>query len=606
MCGIAGLVGKKLDDSCIDKLRISLKHRGPNNFGKFVNYDNTEIQLFHFRLSIIDLSNLANQPFTSDCGRYTLIFNGEIYNYISIKNILIEKGYKFKSNSDTEVLLYSYIAWGTSFLNLLEGMFAFSIWDNVEESLFIARDRFGEKPLYYFFDNNKFGFSSELRSLNIIREISPKLNIDSLSVYLKYQTVPFENTLINGIYCLKPGHYLVYKDKNIIIEPYWNLMDSIKQDVDKGPQSISDFKNILFSSVEKSLISDVPLGLFLSGGIDSSVLTVIAKKYLQNNISTFTVCFDDKLYKDKEFASYVSKLYNTNHHEIFFNPKQIEENVFDALNDIDHPTADGINTWIISKSVKNAGLTVAISGVGSDEIFGGYNTFKRMRIFKMVNKFYPKLISKYSKTSNKYLDFLNSDSNSTAYSYNRTFFTNNWINTLLPNNQLIIDPYVRIGIEFEKLHHSSFNFTSYMELSCYMTNVLLRDADQMSMAHSLEIRSPFLNHKVLESFQGLSKSDKYNYNTPKSILHNIFKDDFSKEFWNRPKQGFIMPWKSWLTNEIKPLSDKIYDKAIEQNIFNKQGLYELKKSFENNKISWSRYWLILSLTNWIDKNNIQS
>jgi len=604
MCGIAGIIGKKLEDSIIEKLRISLNHRGPDNFGQFVNYDSTEVQLFHFRLSIIDLSNLANQPFTSDCGRYTLIFNGEIYNFISIKNILIEKGYRFKTYSDTEVLLNSYIAWGYNFLERLEGMFAFSIWDNVEETLFIARDRFGEKPLYYFFENNKFGFSSELRSLNIIREIPHKLNIDSLSVYLKYQTVPFENTLINGIYSLNPGHYLVFKDKKVNIEPYWNLMGSFKQDVHKGTQSISDFKSILFNSVEKSLISDVPLGLFLSGGIDSSVLTVIAKKYLQKNINTFTVCFDEKLYKDKEYASYVSKLYKTNHHEIFFNANEIEENVFNALNDVDHPTADGINTWIISKAVKNAGLTVAISGVGSDEIFGGYNTFNRMRIFNMFNKFYPKIISKYTKNSNKYFDFINSDSISSAYSFNRTFFTTNWINTLLSNNKLVIDPYLLNGMQFEKLQQSSFNFTSYMELSCYMTNVLLRDADQMSMAHSLEIRAPFLNHKVLESFQGLSKHDKYNYNTPKSVLHNIFKDDFSKDFWNRPKQGFIMPWKSWLSNEIKPLSDKIFNKAIEQNIFNSQGLHELKNSFQNDKISWSRYWLILSLTNWVDKNNI--
>jgi asparagine synthase (glutamine-hydrolysing) len=604
MCGIAGLIGKKLEDSSIEKLRISLNHRGPDNFGQFVNYDSTEVQLFHFRLSIIDLSNLANQPFSSDCGRYTLIFNGEIYNFISIKNILIEKGYKFKTNSDTEVLLNSYIAWGYQFLERLEGMFAFSIWDNVEETLFIARDRFGEKPLYYFFENNKFGFSSELRSLNVIREIPPKLNIDFLSVYLKYQTVPFENTLINGIYSLKPGHYLVFKDRKVNIEPYWNLMGSFKQDVHKGTQSISDFKSILFNSVEKSLISDVPLGLFLSGGIDSSVLTVIAKKYLQKNINTFTVCFDEKLYKDKEYASYVSKLYKTNHHEIFFNANEIEENVFNALNDVDHPTADGINTWIISKAVKNAGLTVAISGVGSDEIFGGYNTFNRMRIFNMFNKFYPKFISKYTKNTNKYFDFINSDSKSSAYSFNRTFFTTNWINRLLPNNKLIIDPYLLNGMQFEKLNQPSFNFTSYMELSCYMTNVLLRDADQMSMAHSLEIRAPFLNHKVLESFQGLSKSDKYNYNTPKSVLYNIFKDDFSNHFWNRPKQGFIMPWKSWLSNEIKPLSDKIFDKAIEQNIFNRQGLHELKNSFQNDKISWSRYWLILSLTNWVDKNNI--
>lgn len=604
MCGIAGIVGKKLGESCVEKLEKTMNHRGPNNFGMFENFDKTPLQFFHFRLSIIDLSNLANQPFRSDCGRYIMIFNGEIYNYISIKNLLINNGFKFKTNSDTEVLLNSFLAWGVDCLNRLEGMFAFSIWDSLEENLFIARDRFGEKPLYYFFENDVFGFSSEVRSLNIIRDTHPKLKNDSLSVFLKYQTVPFEDTLIEGIYSLRPGHYLIYKNNKLSINCYWNLNNSFLNNSETGSQSIDEFKNVLINSVEKSLISDVPLGLFLSGGIDSSVLTVIAKKYLQNNISTFTVCFDDKLYRDKEFASYVSKLYKTDHHNIFFNDNEIEENVFDALNDVDHPTADGINTWIISKAVKNAGLTVAISGVGSDEIFGGYNTFQRMHLFNKYRKFYPKFISKYIQNSNKILDFISSDSQSIAYSYNRTFFTPNWIKKLLPTNQLLMDPYINNGIEFEKINHSSFNFTSYMELSCYMSNVLLRDADQMSMAHSLEIRSPFLNHKILESFQGLSNSEKYKYNLPKGILHKIFKDDFSKQFWNRPKQGFIMPWKSWLSKEIRPLADQIFDKAIEQNIFSKSGLFELKKSFENNQISWSRYWLILSFTNWVDRNNI--
>lgn len=605
MCGIAGVIGKKLSDKTILSLETSLKHRGPNNFGKYINFEKIPVQLFHFRLSIIDLSNLANQPFTSNCGRYTLIFNGEIYNFESIRKILSDYGYVFHTNSDTEVLLISFIKWGIDCLDKLQGMFAFAIWDNLDESLYISRDRFGEKPLYYFFENGEFAFSSEIRSLNLLTTSSAKLNIDQLTSFLKYQTVPFENTLIKNVYSLKPGHYLYLKNGNLKITCYWNLQNSFLNDSNTSNIPIESFKETLIKSVESSLVSDVPLGLFLSGGIDSSILTVIAKKYLQKNISTFTVCFDDNYFKDKEYAAYVAKKYNTDHNEIYFNNKLIEENVFSALNDIDHPTADGINTWIVSKAVKDAGLTVALSGIGSDEIFGGYNTFNRMKLFSRYNKYVPRYLSKFKNNSNKLISFTLSETLSEAYCHNRTFFTKSWIDKLLPTQPILIDPYIENGLQIENSTNiNAFNFTSYMEISCYMSNVLLKDADQMSMAHSLEIRSPFLNHKVFESFQRLNNNDKYNYKIPKGILHRLFKEDFSNSFWDRPKQGFIMPWKSWLSNEIKPLSEIIFKKALNQQIFSESALFELKKSFENNQITWSRYWLILSLTNWIDKNNI--
>jgi asparagine synthase (glutamine-hydrolysing) len=603
MCGIAGVVGKKLTEKTILNLKSTLNHRGPNYFGKYIDLKNIPVQLFHSRLSIIDLSSLANQPFISDCGRYILIFNGEIYNYETIRNILSKHGFVFKTNSDTEVLLYAFIKWGVDCMDKLQGMFAFAIWDNVEESLFISRDRFGEKPLYYYFENGVFGFASEIRSLILLRDDTPKLNKDLLPIFLKYQTIPFENTLVNNIFSLKPGFYLILKNGNLQTNCYWNLEKTYSND--KINISTDSFKQTLIESVENSLISDVPLGLFLSGGIDSSILTVIAKKYLQKNISTFTVCFDDNYFKDKIYASYVAKKYNTNHNEIFFNKKLIEENVFSALNDIDHPTADGINTWIVSKAVKDAGLTVALSGVGSDEIFGGYNTFRRMEFYRKYNKYAPKFLSNLNFNSSQVFNFITAETSSKAYSYNRIFFSDNWINKLLPKKSIPFDPYIENGLKFESnSNFNIFDFTSYMELSCYMSNVLLKDADQMSMAHSLEIRSPFLNHKVLEEFQKLNNNDKYHYNLPKGILHRLFKDDFSNSFWKRPKQGFIMPWKSWLTNELKPLSDKIFSKALEQQIFSESGIVELKKSFENNQISWSRYWLFLSLTNWIEKNNI--
>jgi len=603
MCGIAGILGKKLSESTITELQKSLQHRGPNNFGSFIDYETEVIQLFHFRLSIIDLSNQANQPFISACGRYVLVFNGEIYNYNKIRLDLVKQGFRFYTNSDTEVLLNSFIHWGISCVNYLEGMFAFSLWDRVNRELYLSRDRFGEKPLYYFHDKNIFSFSSELRSLMTMINISPTLNKNIIPIYLKYQNVPFGNTFINSLYSLKPGHYLILKDQKVITKCYWDLKSQFvnytNQEKCLTPLM---FKDILIDCVSKSLQSDVPLGMFLSGGIDSSILTLIAKKYLGKDISTFTVCFDNKLYQDKTYAKYVANYLNTDHNEIFFDDKAIISVVSEALSDTDNPTADGINTWIISKSVKSAGLTVAISGVGADELFGGYNTFRRLNFFNSFHKYIPSFISKYNNDSSKILAFLGSDSISKAYTYNRTFLDSYWINNLLPNYVESDDVYLNHGLEFENLKPNVFNFTSYMELSCYMSNVLLKDSDQMSMAHSLEIRSPFLNHKILESLQQVDF--KHNFSRPKSILYNIFKNDFSEHFWKRPKQGFVMPWNIWLKNELKPMADSLFDAALKQGIFDRDGLIKLKTSFDNNKISWSRYWLILSLTSWVEKNKI--
>ena len=609
MCGIAGLIGKTINKNLINEIKSSLNHRGPDNFGEYYNYDNDYINLWHSRLSIIDLNSESNQPFLSKNEKFVIVFNGEIYNYIELKNKLISLGYSFKTQSDTEVLLNSYIEWNVKCLNYLEGMFAFSIWDKTNNTLFAARDRFGEKPYYYFNEDNFFCFASEIRNLKILNRNNYKINEESLISYLKYQNFSFENTILKNVKSLLPGHYLIFRNNKVKIEKYWDLKRFLVQNQHLKKTSLNEFKSVLIQSVDKSLVSDVPLGVFLSGGIDSSIITSISSKYLDKKISTFSVCFDDPHYNDREYAKYVSKLYNTQHNEIFLDLKNLPETINEALSSVDNPTADGINTWLVSRAVKKAGITVAISGIGADEIFGGYSSFDRLYIYNLIPKLFKKsarvLLQNLNGDLSPIKRIIKSKNIYEAYGINRTFFNDYWIKKLIINYKSS-DPYS----DFLNANHNNdekftaFGLTSYMELICYMSNVLLKDGDQMSMAHSLEIRAPFLNHKVIESLYNIDYNQKFKFGSSKLLLRNLFKDDFNKKFWNRPKQGFIMPWNHWMRNELKPFCESLFEKSIEQNLFNSSGLHELRDAFYKNKISWSRYWLVLSLTNWLHNNKV--
>ncbi len=375
MCGIAGIYGLESVDQpieVVESMVSAMQHRGPDSSGI---YQGDNVVLGHARLSIIDLDAKANQPFTSLDGRYTIVFNGEIYNYQSLRSQLPE--YDFVTNSDTEVLLAALIKWGMPALQKANGMFAFALYDRAEQKLWLARDRMGIKPLYVHINQSTISFASEIRSLLKSGLVPRKLNRSVLQEYLQYQCVHDPETLIENVHMVEAGTYYEVSDTGVGIVEYWKPWQN--PHFDQDPIRIKkNVRDLLASSIDRRLVSDVPIGAFLSGGIDSSMLVGIASERLGKRIDTFNVSFKEEEFSEAAFARRVAARYKTNHHEISLDTKEFMVDLPEAVRSIDHPSGDGPNSWIVSRETKRQGITVALSGLGGDEVFGGYDVFKRI------------------------------------------------------------------------------------------------------------------------------------------------------------------------------------------------------------------------------------
>ncbi|MEO6903363.1 MAG: asparagine synthase (glutamine-hydrolyzing) [Bacteroidia bacterium] len=637
MCGINGILG--LADTAIATQKINamnrcMQHRGPDDEGIFVE---DKIALGHRRLSIIDLSTAGHQPMASYDGRYQIIYNGELYNFKELKFELqrvtsgsSDNPYFFKTNSDTEVILAAYIRWGTACLNYFNGMFAFAIWDTQTNELIIARDRLGIKPLYYFFTSEVFAFSSEVRSL-LATELIPK-KIDSVNLidYLRYQTVHAPNTIIKGIKMLMPGNYIKIVNNTPSIYTYWDINKKINESAsqDKSYEAIcKDVNELLSKAVEKRLVADVPFGAFLSGGIDSSAIVGLMSKVSTEKIKTFTITFDESEFSEAQYAKLIAKKFDTDHHEIILKPIDFLEQLPLALKAMDHPSGDGPNTYIVSKATKAANITMALSGLGGDELFAGYDIFKRtldLNNKRWLNNI-PLFIRKFVGTSLQFLKpSIATDKMAALLKLNEIDF-----NTFYPlSRQLLMDVQLLSIINIKQLPANSIsqiltshstkrnnqlltasNYqitnTSIAEITTYMQNVLLRDTDQMSMAHALELRVPFMDHQLVEYVLGVP--DRYKSTlSPKKLLVDAMGDLLPSEIVNRPKMGFTFPWKSWMQNELKLFCEQKIIALSKRDYFKKQGVLDLWNQFLKNdvRINWSKIWILVVLENWMQENGV--
>jgi asparagine synthase (glutamine-hydrolysing) len=628
MCGITGIVGLNIESSIpkmvVQKMTDAMTHRGPNSQGI---WNDSNCYLGHRRLSIIDLSESGNQPFISQDGRYVLVYNGELYNYKELKFSLqrTEFGanqlpYIFKTNTDTEVILASYLRWGKECVNYFNGMFAFAIWDKQEQRLVMARDRMGVKPLYYHFKNNVLLFASEIRSLLKSDLIEKKINQQSLSEYIQYATVHAPNTLLEHVKVLMPGHILEFETKHFTftISQYWNITNftKSKEDLDYK-QTCGKVNELLTQSVERRLISDVPFGAFLSGGIDSSAIVGLMSKVSSEKIQTFTVNFDESEFSEAKYAQVIAKKFNTQHHNITLTPDDFLSQLPEALNAIDHPSGDGANTYIVSKATKNAGITMALSGLGGDELFAGYDIFKRY--LELEKKAWLNLIpakgivgkllaaNKKSIQGDKTSEILNLDviNGINAYSINRKLFNQVDYKSLLKksyNDNAFIQNVIK-NCETDSKHKLSR--VSLFEIKTYMQNVLLRDADQMSMAVALEVRVPFLDYKLVEFVLSINDTHKFPH-TPKQLLVDSLGDLLPNEIINREKMGFTLPWKDWLKNELKEFCKENIAQLSKLSFVNREAVLLIWNRFLKNdpKITWSRVWHLVVLNHWIKTNHI--
>lgn len=617
MCGINGIF-KFHDANGIKKgiklMNSAISHRGPDSEGEFF-FRNAG--LGHRRLSIIDLNDNAKQPFVDNSGRYALVFNGEIYNYKQLKAYLSE--YSFKTNSDSEVLLALYIKMGVACLNILEGMFAFAVYDTVKNEIFIARDRLGIKPLYYFINEEFIIFSSEIKAILASNFIERRVNKPALYDYIRYQTVHAPQTIVKGVNMLMPAHYCFISNHKFEAKKYWELAFDNSNLGKSYDQTKNDIKELFYSAVEKRLISDVPLGAFLSGGIDSSLVTGVMSDLSSSKINTFSVNFDESDFSEGKYARTVAKLFNTNHTEILLKPLDFLENLPEALKISDHPSGDGPNSYIVSKVTKNAGVSVALSGLGGDELFAGYDVFKK--IFQL--KKYDSLAATpvfVRKSIAKILTSLKNDIRTkkiaellmlpdfdfkNIYPVFRLLFSDKEINNFFSADDYYANRVSEICTQIPLNPTHLLSAVSLAEINTYMQNVLLRDTDQMSMASALEVRVPFLDHKLVEYLYNVPDSFKYPH-SPKKLLTeslNILPD----EIINRPKMGFVLPWEHWLKNELSSFLDSRISSLAEREFFNTEAVISLKNKFlrGDKSVSWARLWIFIVLEDYLQKTELK-
>jgi len=623
MCGINGIYqfnGLKIKTDVIQKMNDTIIHRGPDAEGIF---NDELIMLGHRRLSIIDVEPSANQPMVSSNNRYVIVFNGEIYNFKALKALLTD--YEFKTKSDTEVVLAAYQKWGKLCVNHFDGMFAFAIWDKVDKSLFITRDRLGIKPLYYVLDNEKIIFSSSVKAILNTQLIPRQIRQESLVDYLRFQTVHSPFTIIEDLYMLEGGQYMFFNDEKQELKTYWHPTTNYRVADNSISQVQTKVSDLLSTSVEKRMMSDVPFGAFLSGGIDSSIIVGLMAQKHNQKIDTFSIGFKENEFSEAQYAQKIADKFKTNHHAIELSVEEFKDMIPTAMKFYDHPSGDGLNTYVVSKKTTESGIKMALSGVGGDELFGGYSVFNQipqLQSKKWLSSF-PNYARKYvgifnhllkgNVASSKIKEILKQEYFDTEFIYQfyRQVLMDDQVEKLikkypLPKNKVFEMTHELIGYDTSGWSLPPLSRISVAEMLTYMQNTLLRDADQMSMANSLEVRVPFLDHHLVEYTLGISDKIKQPI-TPKKLLVDSFKDLLPESIYNRPKMGFVLPFEKWMKGELKDFCIDNFNELKKISYLKPKELDNLWQAFEkgNKRVGWSRIWHLVTLGNWIKENNIE-
>ncbi len=619
MCGLAGIISYSGNIDLpvtIRQMTNAIAHRGPDADGFFTN---ERIALGHRRLSIIDLSTVANQPIADYTGRYQIIFNGEIYNFREVKQQLT--GYPFSTNSDTEVLLAAYSKWGPDCLPLLKGMFAFAVWDTDENVMFIARDRMGVKPVYYFVNDEMFLFASEIRGILASGLVKKKVNINALREFLSYQSVGFPESAIENINQLEAGSYVIIKDNKHVIKKYWDLADkpAVDFDFNDSERVRQHVRSLLRNSVERRLVSDVPLGAFLSGGIDSSAVVGLMAEVSATPVNTFTVGFDEREFDESGFANNIAQKFKTNHNQVLLKPGVFLDELTNALNAMDTPSGDGINTYVVSKAIRQSGLTVALSGVGGDELFAGYPFFKQYLQLKKYGALWrgtgwlrkgAALALGNSSKALRMKQILNAPDASIRYFYPefRRIIAPALLSSLThwgANGSTLLEK--QLGIVPASLEkYPLLSQVSIAEFKGYTQHTLLKDTDQFSMAVALEVREPFFDHDLVEFVLAIPDQLKYPEYAKKLLVESL-KGLLPDENVHRKKQGFLFPWSVWMKKELHSFCETHLRRIAQRDFINGKNLMAYWQRFLKNDASvrWMEIWLFVILEYWMEKNGIE-
>ena len=598
MCGIAGIFNNNItrqDSTTISKMIQTLRHRGPEEAGLYID---NHIALAHARLSIIDISK-GIQPIHNEDKSLWIIFNGEIFNYPELRAELIKAGHKFYTKSDTEVIVHLYEEYGIDSLQKLNGQFAFAIWDSNKQILFIARDRVGIIPLFYTHKNGVFSFASEIKALFANPDIDRNIDKISLDQVFTFWTTLKDQTLFDGIKELPPAHFIILTPEKFKVEKYWQLNFATENNYTpfKKSELTERVEETLVDAVKIRLRSDVPVGSYLSGGLDSSGITSIIKKNFNNKLNTFGIRFEDKDYDEGSFQQEMVNYLGVNHSELFIKSENISDNLESVIWHTEKTilrTAP-IPLFLLSSLVRESGYKVVLTGEGSDEIFGGYNIFKETKIRKfwsrypesklrpqLLEKLYP-YIFKDKRLGNTIIEFFKSgieDSNNPLFSHlirwNNTsriksFFSDDVKESLKDYNAFsnILELLPKEFYEWDYLAKAQ-----YLEIIIFMSNYLLSSqGDRMSMANSVEIRVPFLDHRLIELMGNVNPEFKINLLNEKFILKEALKPKLPNSIVNRPKNPYRAPIKKGLINA----DSRIVEKYLNPNELKKSGLFDPQK-----------------------------
>ena len=620
MCGISGAYSpseKETLPALIRRVNGCMAHRGPDADGFLVE---GPLAFGHRRLSIIDLSEAANQPFEDASGRYVMVFNGEIYNFMEIRRQLPD--YPFRTSGDTEVILAAYARWGPAALDLLKGMFALAIWDRREQSLFLARDRFGVKPLYYYGSGDRFLFASEIRAILGSGWLPRRLNRSALTDYLKYQAFASPLTPVEGVCEVPAGTYMTFRDGRIETRTWWELTAQKRPIAENNIADIHKrIRELLYQSVERRLVSDVSLGAFLSGGIDSSAVVAIMSQVNPGATNAFTIAFEEKEYNELPYAELIARKYNVNHTRLLLRPQDFLDQLPEALNAMDSPSGDGLNTYLVSKAIRKSGIIVALSGIGGDELFAGYPFFKQFLAIKKRRAIFDhtlglrKAISALLPPSDQKMirikDLLEVPASDIAdiYPIFRQIQNPRVLRRLYGRLQPIEEACTlekNLGAKQQALNR--FAFLSQVSIADYLgytQSVLLKDTDQMGMAVSLEAREPFFDNDLVEYVLNIPDNFKFPV-YPKKLLVESLGDLLPPEIVFRKKQGFVLPYDLWMRGDLKAFCDEKIRGLAARGIFEEEKMVDYWNRFleRRSNIRWSDIWIFVVLEHWLEKNQV--
>ena len=607
MCSISGILGRVSRDAVV-RMNRAQQHRGPDDCGVA---SCGGVILGNTRLAIIDTSAAGHQPMSDPQTGNWITYNGETYNFKDLRRELDQQARV--SNTDTEVVLRAYGKWGLDAFARLRGMFALAIWDNQKQTLVLARDPLGIKPLYYYADHEQFIFASELRALLASELVPRKLSAAGVDSYLANGSVEAPLTIIDNVKQLMPGHCLQVNERLELREIEFTIPTPESIDGNRD-EAVARLRSELEESVRLHLVSDVPLGVFLSGGMDSSALVGLLSRVSDQRPKTFSVVFDEAAYTEAPFSRAVAERFNTNHSEIRLSEDRLLEILPTAIAAIDQPTMDGINTFVVSSAVKREGITVALSGLGGDELFAGYPSFRRALKFGAMSPASKRFlraasgVGKFALNGSvqrqKFWQLMNSPGlPEDVYRISRQLFSKAAITGMTAR---AVNNHSSNGYR----HDSDIvNAISRLEMRGYMTNTLLRDTDAMSMAHSLEVRVPFVDVKLIDYVLSLPGEWKVrDASGPKPLLADVMSDLLPREFMSRPKMGFTLPFEKWMQGKMRAeISAVLEDEkrlslvGLSSEIVGKVWRRFLEKP---KAVGWSRPWAIYVLVKWCEVNGI--